>query len=1099
MCLPRILPVVITYGLLLAGCQTDTSDPGADQADSPRFRLVSSQESGVSFVNRLTEGPNTNILMYEYFYNGGGVAAADFNGDGLTDLYFTANMEANRLYLNRGNLQFEDVTEASHTTGRDGPWATGVAVADVNADGKPDLYLSYSGMLPAEKRRNELYINQGADEAGVPRFEEAARRYGLDAPAFTNQAYFLDYDRDGDLDVLLLNHNPKSLPVLNEEKTRQLLASSDPERGLRLYRNEEGSFVDATEQAGLNGSALSYGLGIAISDLNADGFPDFYLSNDYEVPDYLYINQGDGTFRDEISQHLAYSSHFSMGSDIADVNNDGRADVFTLDMLPADNRRRKLLMADDNRSRHDLNRATGFTEQRMRNMLHLDRGDGSYAEVGRQSGIASTDWSWSALLIDLDNDGYKDLHVTNGYLRDYTNMDFIKYMDDYVQTRGRLQRADVLRLLQEMPASQVSNYAFANQGGVGFTDATEAWGLHRASNSNGAVAADLDNDGDLDLVVNNINHPAFIYENTGGSAAHYLQVAFAGEAANTAAIGARVVIEAAGQQQMQEFYPNRGYLSSGPFYLHFGLAKAPRVDRLTVVWPDGRSQTLLDVDVDRQLTLDIRDASREETVPDAKDPSLFTQSKLPLPISDRLSGYRDFDRQPLLPHQLSDNGPVLITADLDEDSRADLIAGGEATTVSLQDRNGEFGNWHTVAPSPAADVRITALGAADLNQDGHVDLYIGYGGYHQFSGGEEQLNDRVHYGDSRGGFSGTSEIELGPGVTATVAIGELQDVNLVFVGKGALPGRYPEGGGGALYRSDRSGMNRVPAPALDSLGLVADATWADLNRDGTPELIVVGEWMAVEVFEMYGPFDIRRATANYLPEPATGWWNVVEVADLNGDGIPDLVVGNEGLNNGLISSGTPGARFDAADFDANGSIDPILSYRSDGTWYPDLTRDELIAQLPGQRKRYPDYRSYADATTADLLSGLHPPAIRRKAEEFATCVYLSGTGKFEKLVLPAEAQVAPVHAVQVGDFNADGHPDLLLAGNETNARLRFGSSAANAGVILLNDGNGRFVAATNPGLQIRGAVRSVVHIGDRYLFGRIGQEAVAYRLNRVEH
>ncbi|MEO0734320.1 MAG: VCBS repeat-containing protein, partial [Bacteroidota bacterium] len=538
---------------LLTAC-TEALKTDLAPAAAPLFTLLPAEQTGVSFTNELNEGPNTNILVYEYFYNGGGVAAGDLNGDGKTDLYFTANMADNKLYLGEGDFRFTDVTQASGAAGRPGPWTTGITFVDINGDGKLDIYLCYSGMLPPTKRVNQLFINQGNDANGTPQFRDEAAVYGLDSPAFSNQAYFFDYDQDGDLDCLLLNHNPKSLPILNVEKTRQLLAVPDRERGLRLYRNDDLRFVDVTEAAGLNGSALSYGLGLAISDLDDDGDPDFYVSNDYEVPDYLYYNNGDGTFTDRLGEMMGHTSHFSMGSDIADVNKDGKPDIFTLDMLPEDNYRRQLLTPDDNRSKLELNLASGFHYQTMRNMLHLNQGEAGYAEIGRLAGVATTDWSWSALFADFDNDGWQDLHVTNGYVRDYTNQDFIKYMEDFVAQKGRLQRADLREIIAEMPASEVSNYAFA--GGEVFADRTAEWGLARPSNSTGAVYADLDDDGDLDLVVNNVNQPAFLYRNESEDKAS-LTIRLVGQGRNTAGIGAKVTVVTDTDRQTRELFPNR--------------------------------------------------------------------------------------------------------------------------------------------------------------------------------------------------------------------------------------------------------------------------------------------------------------------------------------------------------------------------------------------------------------------------------------------------------------------------------------------------------------------------------------------------------------
>ncbi len=661
------------WGLFFTGCGGDPTPPAAP----PRFTLLPADATGIGFVNQLTEGPNTNVLVYEYFYNGGGVATGDFDADGRPDLYFVGNMSDNALYLNRGDFRFTDVTRASGAGGRPGPWQTGVTVVDINRDGRDDIYLSYSGMLPEAKRRNQLFVNQGPDANGIPHFADRAADYGLDLPGYTNQAYFFDYDGDGDQDVLLLNHNPKSLPVLNPERTRQLLDVPDRERGLRLYRNDNDRYQDVTESTGLNGSELSYGLGLALSDLDGDGDTDVYVSNDYEVPDYLYINNGDGTFTDRLAERLTFSSHFSMGSDIADVNNDGRPDLLTLDMLPPDNRRRKLLMADDNRSRHANNAAIGFAPQHMRNMLHLARTDGTYAEVGQLAGISATDWSWSALLSDLDNDGHPDLHVTNGYLRDYTNLDFIKYMDDYVGARGRLQRKDLRELLQEMPASGVSNQVFRNLGDGTFTNTTDDWGLQRPSNSNGALTVDLDGDGDLDLVTNNLDVPAFVYRND-GPPNHYLKVRLI-DTSGQATTGARVTITTGTGMQLRELYPNRGYLSCGPRELHFGLGARARVQGLVVRWPDGAVGELSDVTGDRVVTL-YRHAARKASdgaSPSADPVAYFKPAGGALAYPARQDPLADFDRQPLLPAALSGPGPILTTADLNADGHPDLVVGSD--------------------------------------------------------------------------------------------------------------------------------------------------------------------------------------------------------------------------------------------------------------------------------------------------------------------------------------------------------------------------------------------------------------------------------------
>lgn len=1018
------MPVIIRSLLLVLGllCLLQCSDPAPAAAPGNAvtegetlFTLLDAEQTGIDFENRLTEGPNTNILVYEYFYNGGGVAAGDLNGDGKTDLYFTANMADNKLYLNEGMLKFRDVTTASKTSGRPGPWRTGVTMADVNADGRLDLYLCYSGALPAAKRANQLLINQGNDANGVPQFIDEAAAYGLASTAFSNQMYFFDYDQDGDLDGLLLNHNPKSLPVLNANKTREMLKVPDAERGLTLYRNDGGKFKDVTTAAGISGSALSYGLGLAIADLDRDGDPDFYVSNDYEVPDYLYYNNGDGTFTDRLGEQIGHTSHFSMGSDIGDINNDGWADIFTLDMLPEDNRRQKLLMSDDNRSKLDLNLASGFHHQTMRNMLQLNQGNGSFAEIGRLAGVAMTDWSWSALLADFDNDGWQDLHVTNGYLKDYTNMDFISFMEDFVAKKGRLQRADLRGILEEMPASDVNNYAFANRWNNTFVDRTKAWGLERPSNSNGAVYADLDDDGDLDLVVNNVDQEAFVYRNNSENQ-HYLSVALEGVGKNTAGIGAKVEVTANDETQTREMYPNRGYLSSVDPVLHFGLGARTQVQKVVVTWPDGSSQTLDNVATDQRLVL--RQTAAKQGAFSAETPRpLFMETSSPINYTDKLSGKRDYDAEPLLPREYSHPGPAF-------EWPAGGVAGERLPNI--------------VKNAPYA--RASIGGEADAFFQGNSFLLGSY-----------PLLDKV-------------------------------SLSVINKTKQDVP------------------FSSLPA-ALQSIGKINAAIWSDLDEDGNKELVVAGEWTPLLVFSLNGT-TLTDVTKTYFSSEDHGWWTALHLADLNGDGQPDIVAGNQGLNNLFTASKEKLVELHAADFDDNGSIDPILSYyAADGKRYPDATKDELLGQLAGLKRRYVSYASYADQTLDDVFPDWPDGTIHLKADRLETTLYLSQPdGTYETAELPIEAQYAPVHTITEMDFNADGHTDLLLCGNDSMEKQRWGKADANTGILLRGDGKGSFtyVSPTESGFNLRGDVRSVVMVEDLLLFGIRGRKVVAYKQQRIK-
>jgi hypothetical protein len=1131
--MPRLFQKSLLLFALVAciSCQNKTApETGAEgSGPPPLFTRLPADQTGVTFQNVLNEGLNTNILLYEYFYNGGGVATGDLNGDGRIDLYFTSNLGENGLYLNEGNWRFRDVTAASGAGGRPGPWKTGVTLVDINADGRLDLFLCHSGALPPEKRTNELLVNQGNDAHGVPTFVDKAAEYGLAQPGFSNQAYFLDYDRDGDLDLLLLNHNPKNLPILNEASTADLLRTDDPERGLRVFRQTAGRFEDVTQRAGVNGSALSYGLGLGIADFNDDGWPDFYVSNDYNVPDALYLNNHDGTFTNSLTNSLGHTSQFSMGNDAADVNNDGRTDLLTLDMLPEDNRRQKLLLAPDNFAKFDLNVRSGFYYQYMRNMLHLNagqraggKGEGTnnprpsalgplpvFAEIGQIAGVSNTDWSWSALLADFDNDGYKDLHVTNGYLRDYTNLDFVKYMDDFVKSRGRLQREDVLQIIAKMPASNVVNYGFKNENGLRFTNQTSAWGLNTPSNSNGAAYADLDGDGDLDLVVNNINQPAFLYRNETQQQRpqRYLQVKLLGAGGNTQGIGATVAAYAGGQRQSQMQTLGRGYLSAVSPVLHFGLGKTGTVDTLRVVWPNGKQQTLTGVATNQVLTLRETDARQPAPTPAPPRP-LFSETTPPVGFTSLPQAVNDFYRQPLLTCELSHGGPCLVTGDFNGDGRPDVFVGGvvgQAASVFIQHPNERF----VRLPNPAFEAdnacQDAAAAAFDANGDGSPDLYVASGGYHGFAPDDARLQDRLYLNDGKGHFTKAPDaLPSLRGSKGGVAVGDVNGDGKpdLFVGGRVVPGRYPETPESFVLVNDGRGhfanQTAALAPALQRPGMVTDAAFADLNGDGRPELVVVGEWMPVAVYGSDGGKWVDK-TAAFFKNPCRGWWNRLAVGDFNRDRKPDLLIGNWGENSQIRASDTQPAELYYADFDHNGSVEPILCAYVQGKSYPYLTRDELLNQLSSFRAQYPNYESYANATLTDLFDAATlEKAGHLSANCLQTSLFLSTpSGTFTQASLPVQAQYAPVHAIAVLDADGDGNDDLLLAGNESHAKIRLGRMDANFGVLLRGDGRGGFGYVDQPrsGLYLTGDVRGVTRLNHTLLFGIGEAKPRAYRLN----
>ncbi|MGQ0815078.1 MAG: VCBS repeat-containing protein [Gemmatimonadota bacterium] len=1103
----RFLLVVLCFS---TGC-SDIALRGAPAGDGKLFTRLPSSETGVRFENRLTETRELNVFTYRNYYNGGGVGIGDLTGDGLPELVLTSNLGGNRLYLNEGSFRFRDVTDQAGIAGK-GFWATGVTFVDINADGLLDIYICYAGNVAGERRANELYINKGLDATGAPMFTEEGAAYGVADEGYSTHAAFFDYDRDGDLDLAVVNNSFRPVSSFGLRNTRHVRNASG---GHKLFRNDAGRFTDVSEQAGIYGSEIGFGLGVAASDINRDGWPDLYVSNDFFEHDYLYINNRDGTFTESIKQQMPYISYFSMGLDIADIDNDGWPDVYVTDMLPEDEHRLKTTSAFESWDIYQTKLKNDYHHQFMRNMLHLNNHNGTFSDIGQMAGVARTDWSWSALIADFDLDGYKDIHVTNGLARDVTSQDYISFLADRETmanaTTGK--RVDFLRLVQAMSSTRLPDYAFRNRGDLTFSNESAAWGIDTPSFSNGAAYGDLDGDGALDLVVNNVNEEAFVFRNNARNLLehNYLQVRLEGAGQNRFAIGAKVTLYAGGQTYFQELMPSRGFQSSVDYVLTFGLGKHAAVDSVTVEWPDGRVSTTRNAAANQRLV--IKQSGSAPAAPAGILPGkpMFTDvtDRIALDFTHRENEFVDFDRERLMPKLVSTEGPFMAVADVNGDGLADAFIGGakeQPGRLLLQQRGGRFLSSSEAVFSQ--DAISEDLGAVffDANGDAHPDLYVVSGG-NEFSDMAPALQDRLYLNDGTGRFTKAPRDHL-PAISASgsrVAAADFDGDGHIdlFVGGRVVPGSYGFDPQSLLLLNDGRGrftdVTLERAPGLARVGMVTDALWHDVDADGRVDLMLVGEWMPITIFRNTGG-KLEPMKAQGL-EQSHGWWNRIVAGDFNGDGRTDFVVGNLGLNGRLRATADEPATMHVKDFDKNGFVEQIVSYYTKGVSYPVPLRDDLIKTLTYLKSRYLEYEDYAGQTVTDIFKPEElADAVVKRAHIFATSLVISNAdGTFTLTPLPLEAQIAPVYGILAEDLDHDGKLDLLLAGNFDGVEPEYGRMSASYGLFLRGDGHGNFqpLSAVQSGFLVPGQARDIQRVstasGDLYVVTRNNDRPLVFR------
>ena len=1052
------LPKVVLLGLILLllwSCDNK----------SKRFELMKPNATGVVFSNELSYTEAFNPYTYRNFYNGAGVALGDINNDGLIDIYFTGNLVDNALYLNRGDFKFEDITETAGVA-CENIWSSGATFVDINQDGWLDLYVCKSGMPGGKNRHNELFINQKDNT-----FKEASAEYGLNITGLSVQAAFFDYDLDGDLDCYLLNNSMRSVGAYDLIEDQRNIPDTE---GNRLLENRNGFFVNVSEKAGIYSSKIGFGLGITLSDFNNDLWPDLFISNDFFEKDYLYINNQKGGFDEMGDTYFNATSMGSMGADAADIDNDLNTDLMVTEMLPETLSRKKLKASYENWDKHELAKSKGYGNQFPRNVLQRNMGAETFAEISRIAGVDGSEWSWAALFFDMDNDGLKDLYISNGIHKDLLDRDYLTFMANDEKVRQLIEEDnDVLsKLIDVMPSAAVPNGAYKNKGSFQFENARDLWGFETPSFSNGSAYGDLDNDGDLDLVVNNINAPAFVYKNN-STENNYLQISLKGFEKNTFAIGGKVIVHQEGQKSMLEQFPSRGFQSAISNRLHFGLGKNSRIDSIEILWPDQKRSVLKEVTANQHIQVGYATAIKTGIVVLKENKNTRSVDQGILNFTHKENGFVDFNQERLLPQMFSNEGPVIIKADLNGDEQPDFFFGGakdQASELWLSDGE-KYSSSSKIEFEKDAMSEDTKALFMDVDNDGDKDLYVGSSGkaYSKFS---FNLHDRIYINHGNGRFEKQNSILFSrPFATGALTAADFDndgDID-IFVGERYQVETYGKDGQGYILRNDGAGNFTEEAPEVFSqIGMLTDAKHLDVNKDGYEDLIVVGEWMSPKVFiNTQGTFIEAKESFGLSNEQ--GLWATLEIADLNADGHQDLVLGNIGEN----SFYKKGMKMFVKDFDGNGTEEQIMTYHESGADFPILDRDELFKQIPSLKKKYLYYKDYASANMTDLFGAdVYQTALIKELRELSSAIYWGSDNDFTKNNLAPEIQYANVSSILLEDTDNNGTIDIVLGGNQSKIKPQFGPLESSNGWILKQQKNGIFDKPAS--LGVKGEIRSII-------------------------